>query len=152
MAKISNIIIAVKDVDRAKRFFLDLGMKEKGTDWTVPPGTEPGSESLPGLRRVCMLVDDDGFGIEIAEFHDVYPYAKGTPIIFEVQNTRRAYDACKTRPGVREVAAPGAFSMDDLASAQDTGGSWGMVSVDLGRTDGEEQVIEFCHHEARPER
>ncbi|MBW1750486.1 MAG: hypothetical protein JRJ37_07295 [Deltaproteobacteria bacterium] len=148
MAKVTNIIIAVKDVDKAKQYFLDMGMKVKGTDWTVPPGTEPGHESLPGLRRVCMLVDDDGFGIEIAQFDDVYPYAKGTPIVFEVDNTREAYDAFKNKDGVREVAAPGSFGMEDLANAQNTSGSWGMVAVDLGRTDGEEIVVEFCHHES----
>lgn len=147
MAKVTNIILSVKNVERAKQFFLELGMKVKGTDWSVPPDTKPGHESLPGLRRVCMMVDDDGFGVELGEFQDVYPYAKGIPIVFEVDNTQTSYDAVKNKPGVREIAAPGAFGMEDLAGAQNTSGSWGMVSVDLGKTNGEEQVIEFCHHE-----
>ncbi len=144
MTKLKNVTLTVKDVDEAKKFFLDLGMKVD-VDWTVPPETEPGTEEPTGIRRLCMLKDDHGFGVELCEFDKEYPYNKGVGLTFQVENLEDEWDALKDKPGVKQVVYPGQFPMEEFTRTFGLPGAFFVVDVDLGRIDGETQVVEVLH-------
>ena len=146
MAKLKNVTITVRDVDKAKQFFLDMGMKED-LDWKVPPDTEPGSEEPTGIRRLCMLKDDYGTGVELCEFDKEYPYTKGVGLSFQVENLEREWDALKDKPAAKGLIYPGQFPMEEFKRTFNATGDFFVVSIDLGRIDGQEQVIEVLTHE-----
>ncbi|PRY09203.1 VOC family protein [Paraburkholderia sp. BL25I1N1] len=118
-AKLEIVVIPVSDVDRAKRFYGDLGWRLdidfKGDDYRVIQYTPPGSgcsvmfgknitRAAPGSVQGLHLIVSDIVavrndllrrGIEISEpFHDtggVFHHADGNSVVSGLNPTRQSY-------------------------------------------------------------
>ena len=142
MLKLHHVVIPVKDVGKAKKFFLDLGLKVV-VEGRTPPEVKAASEDLPD--EICFLVDDNGVGIDLVSYDKECPYGGGLAIAYEVDNLRQRWDSFKDKPEIRYVCSPAAYNEEACKVMNIKGGAFAFISAMLGRisNDGEEQPVEL---------
>lgn len=142
MVKLHHVVIPTKDINRAKKFFQDLGLKVI-IEGRTPPAIKAVSENLPD--EMCFLADDSGVGIDLVSYDKECPYGGGVAIAFEIDNLQQRWDSFKDKPEIRYVFPPAAYNEEACKAMHIEGGTFAFISAMLGRisSDGEEQPIEL---------
>jgi hypothetical protein len=149
MANISHVLLALKDFKKANDFFLHMGL----THFTsATMRDKPSPEILAGRQpaepdRVHVMVDSRGFCMDLTIWYETMRRFYGSSDLFcmRVAKLDQVWASLKTFPGVRLLSPPSTVSQEMVKAIGDNlkPGRFAMISVDLDREDGKEQLIEL---------
>ncbi|MBI4320903.1 MAG: hypothetical protein HY675_20615 [Chloroflexi bacterium] len=148
MVRTSHVLLAVTDFKKATEFFQHLGY-EKFTSAVMRE--KPSPEIQAGRQvaepdQVSVLVDERGFVIDLTLWYDTMRryFGRSDAITIRVENLDAVWASLESFPGVRRLSPPSKVSAEMMKAIDKIDpGRFAIISVDLDREDGEEQLIEL---------
>lgn len=148
MVQMSHVLLAVKDFEKAKAFLLHLGFKPV-VEATMRD--KPSPEILAGRQvaepdQVCVLQDDRGFTMDLTLWYETMRrfYGQSDLVCMRVKNLDEMWASLEGFPGVKRLSPPSTVSKEMCQQINIlVPGRFAMISVDMDREDGKEQLIEL---------
>lgn len=148
MIHTSHVLLALKDFKKAEEFFRHLGYRHvvSATMREKPCPEILAGQQAPEPDQVCVLADERGFSIDLSIWYETMQkfFGRSDLICISVDNLDAVWASLDDLPGVTRLVPPSPVSqeMQDAIEILEPG-RFSIISVDLDREDGNEQLIEL---------
>lgn len=148
MARTSHVLLALTNFEKAKNFFSHMGYQH---EVSATMREEPSEEIRAGRQpaepdQICVMADERGFSMDLTIWYDTMKkyFGRSDLVCLSVDDLDAVWASLDGFPGVRLLSPPSKVSSEMEAAIDNLQpGRFAMISVDLDREDGNEQLIEL---------